>query len=128
MKRRDEVREWEKYRSETNMRMLFWEDLEFLRGRVDLFISSGLDSGGEIEFHLLVKVLPDEDAGVKLSLVGQPALTLSEVASKVQGARYQREEDERRESLSPKSIKTMIDGKGITLLWTPVKNRKKRAK
>ena len=102
-----------------NAKILFEDDLKFLKGKSELLFPAGLDSRAEIDFYLLTKGLPDDERSLSLRLQGQAKLTLA-----IRGEVYKdpatkqtQNGDAKKRSLTPKLITTHASQAGIVFMW-----------
>src|SRR5262245_33517431 len=106
-----------------DVRVSCLDDLEFLRGQVNLILPSGLDDRSDTELYFLIKALPDADPRIKIELVGQPSVKLAEKVSKATttAARsHGKTVGGRKESLTPRLITPLLANGAVTLTWPRV--------
>lgn len=99
-------------------RILFEEDLKFLKGRIELSFSEGLDSDSEIDFYFLTKGLPDVSGDFQLLLHGTPKLAFT-----IDGGNYKKSAnggasniDAKKVLLTPKAIFTYATKNSILIV------------
>ena len=99
-------------------RILFEDDFKFLKGRIELSFSEGLDSRSEIDFYFLTKALPDVKRSLRLLLHGQPKLSFI-IRSENYGEPPKAEKpdvDSNKVSLTPKVILTYATKDSILIV------------
>lgn len=102
-----------------NAKILFEDDLKFLKGKFDVLFPAGLDSRAEIDFYFLTKGLPEVERSLSLLLQGQPKLTLTIRGEVYTGPGFKqvRNADAKKRSLTPKLITTHANRAGIVFMW-----------
>jgi hypothetical protein len=102
-----------------NAKILFEDDVKFLKGKFEVLFPAGLDNRAEIDFYFLTKGLPDVERSLSLRLQGQAKLTLA-----IRGEVYKdtaikqaQNGDAKKRSLTPKLITTHASQAGIVFMW-----------
>ncbi len=102
-----------------NAKILFEDDLKFLKGKFEVSFPAGLDSGSEIDIYFLTKRFPDVERSLLLLLQGRPklSLTIRGDGYKDAGIKQSQNGDAKKRSLTPKLIRTHASQAGIVFTW-----------
>ncbi len=106
----------------TDKQIFYEDDLDFLRGQVDVSFPNGLDEGGEIDFYFLTKPIPGSEASFDLILKGDPTIKLVRRSEKSDPTKPSEQSgtDKKKQSLTPSMVTTLVDNENITLIWTKI--------
>jgi hypothetical protein len=122
-RRRGEARDRDKPADTANrdVRIVHQEELDFLRGRVDVSLPRGLERRADLVLLFVAKTLPGSEPRFALTLSGQRAIRLIERGMKATGPRASADSEGnvRKRSLTPRTITPISDGKGLALTWAP---------
>ena len=101
-------------------RVFYYDDLEFLKGKVTISLLDGIDEDGAIEFLILYKVLPGQKTDLSLKLQGMIGISLRRVGKLQQEdvkLDYRDNKEDIKKSLAPVAVYTAWVNGGIYLIW-----------
>lgn len=100
-------------------KIFFEDDLKFLAGKLELAFPEGLDGHGEVDFYFLTKGIPGVERSLTLVPLGQSQLSVTKRGEANLAPRKDRtpEVDAKKQSLTPRLIKTYASESAIIFTW-----------
>jgi len=100
-------------------KIFFNDDLKFLAGKIELAFPEGLGRGSEVDLYFLTKGIPEVGRSLKLVPLGQSQLSVSGRGDPgIAPPNGQAPEvDVKKQSLTPKLIKTFTNQNAVIFIW-----------
>jgi len=103
------------------VKVYYKDDLEFLKGKIELSILSGLDENAEIDLVFLCKTISFKPLNMGIKLIGSPDITFEKKLKKSLNNSYSqptnRNQEKFKKLLTPKIVKTYLGKNTIYLAW-----------
>lgn len=104
-----------------DIKILYRDDLKFLNGQTNIFLTSGLDEDAEIIFYFLFKIYPEVVFDLNLKLVGQPDIRFIKkhipVLEKKSIEKNASTTIDKKASITPHLATTFVGKNAIYVLW-----------